>query len=412
MSSPNHSPQERRAARGLLSLARTAIPYVSLATLGLSVGFRGVAWPSIRTTFQLPLDAVGAWLITATAGSILSSFSAGYVASLIGVGPLLAISTAGVALGLFAYSLTPTWWLMVVTGLISGLGSGAAHVGLNAHFAAHLGARALNWLHACFGLGATFGPLIMTSILKAGLSWRWAYGIAGLWMGILALGFALTLSRWSGSTEEARRDPAHIGGARSALETLQLPVVWLSLLVFFAYTGVESTAGQWAYSLFTDERSVSEAVAGISMTVYWGGLAGGRLLLGPLADRTGTIPLLRICMIGVTVGAGLIWWHASDLVSFLGLALMGFAQGPIFPSLVSATPNRVSIGHVDNAIGFQVAAASLGAAALSSVAGGLASRLTLEVVPPFMVGWAATMIVLHELTIHRARKASPDRQAH
>jgi len=402
-------PQQPQVVVHLLSLVRTAIPFASLATLGLSVGFRGVAWPSIRATFGLPLDAVGVWLITGTVGSILSSFSAGYVASLIGIGPMLAISTSGVALGLLAYSLTPTWWLMVLIGLLSGLGSGAAHVGLNAHFAAHLGARALNWLHACFGLGATLGPLIMTSILRAGLSWRWGYAGAGAWMMVLAAGFALTLNRWTGSTEEARRDPDHLSGTRGPVGTLQLPVVWLSLLVFFAYTGVESTAGQWVYSLFTDGRAVSEAVAGLWMTVYWGGLAGSRLLLGPLADRVDTVTLLRLCMTGVALGAGLLWWHTSDLASFLGLAMMGFAQGPIFPSLVSVTPRRVSIGHVDNLIGFQVAAASLGAAALSSGAGVLASWLNLEVVGPFMAGWAATVILLHELTLLQARSTSPGR---
>ena len=411
MSHPGRPGKELPPAGYLGKLAQVVIPYASLATLGLSVGFRGVAWPSIRATFGLPLDAVGVWLMTATLGSILSSFSAGYIASLIGVGPLLAISTSGVALGLLAYSLTPSWWLMVLTGLLSGLGSGAAHVGLNAHFAAHLGARALNWLHACFGLGASLGPLIMTSILRAGFSWRWGYGAAGAWMMVLAAGFALSVNRWTGSTEEARRDPGHLSGTRSVTETLQLPTVWLSICVFFAYTGVESTAGQWVYSLFIDARSVSEAVAGLWMTVYWGGLAGGRVLLGLLADRVGTISLLRVCMIGVTLGAGLLWWHPSDLISFLGLALMGLAQGPIFPSLVSVTPRRVSIGHVDNLIGFQVASASLGAAALSSGAGVLASGLTLEVVAPFLVGWAATVVILHELMLRQVRRKSPRRPA-
>lgn len=390
----------------LASLARLAIPFMSLGTLGMSVGFRGVAWPSIRSTFSLPLDAVGSWLVVATVGSIISSFSAGYVASLVGVGPLLAISTSGVALGLLAYALTPTWWMMVLAGLVSGLGSGAAHVGLNAHFAANFRTRGLNWLHACFGLGAMLGPVVMTSILGAGRSWRWGYGAAGAWMMVLAACFALTPDRWSGSTEEARRSPDHVADSHGTLETLRLPIMWLSLLLFFAYTGVESTAGQWAFSLFTDGWAVPEAAAGVWMTVYWGGLAGGRLLLGPLADRIGTITLLRVCMICVTLGAGLIWAHPANLLSFLGLALMGFAEGPIFPSLVSATPHRLSIGHVDNAIGFQVAAASLGSAGLSSAAGVLASRLSLEVVGPFMFFGATGVAVLHELTIRSARHQS------
>ena len=381
-----------------------ALAYAAFATLGLSVGLRGVAWPSIRSTFGLPLDAVGTWLLAATAGSILSSSNGGYVASLLGVGPLLAISTLGTALGALGIGLTPTWWMMVLAGLVSGLGSGAMHVGLNAHFAAHFGAGALNWLHACFGVGATFGPLVMTSILSAGLSWRWAYGVTGAWLVLLALFFVLSVERWSGSSEQARDGPEQDEGAKHGLETVKLPIVWLTLLLFFAYTGVESTAGQWAYSLFTEARSVAEGTAGLWMTVYWGGLAGGRLLLGSVAERVGTDSLLRLSMVCVTLGAVLIWWQTADLLSFLGLALMGLAEGPIFPSLVSVTPRRISAGHVDNAIGFQVAAASLGAAALSSLAGVLAKQVTLEIIGPFLVFWAVAMLVLHELTLHRARE--------
>lgn len=398
-----------RASHGLPRVGRlspraqVAIAYAAFGTLGLSVGFRGVAWPSIRSTFDLPLDAVGAWLLAATAGSILSSFNGGYLASMLGVGPLLAISSLGTALGALGISLTPTWWLMVLAGLMSGLGSGALHVGLNAHFAAHSGAGALNWLHATFGIGATLGPLVMTSILSAGLSWRWAYGATGAWLALLALFFVLTVEKWSGSAEQAQKGPGHGEGAEQGLDTFKLPIVWLTLLLFFTYTGVESTAGQWAYSLFTEARAVAEGTAGLWMTVYWGGLAGGRLLLGSIADRLGTDSLLRLSMVCVLLGAALIWWQTAELLSFLGLALMGLAEGPIFPSLVSVTPQRLSAGHVDNAIGFQVAAASLGAAALSSLAGVLAKWITLEIVGPFLFFWSAAMLVLHELTLHRAR---------
>jgi fucose permease len=392
-------------------LIPTAIAYASLATLGVNVGLRGVAWPSIRATFGLPLDAVGVWLIAATAGSILSSFNGGLVASVIGVGPLLVISSLTAMLGLLGSGVAPAWWALVLAGLLTGLGGGTIHTGLNAHFAANRGVGAMNWLHACFGIGATLGPLMMTAVLRAGLSWRWAYGVAGAWMGLLGVGFALTLRRWRGSTEKAAEAERSDALARSRLDTLQLPIVWLSLLLFCTYVGVESTAGQWAYSLFTEARSVTEEMASFWMSVYWGGLAGGRLLLGGVADRVGVVSLLRLCMLCVIAGAALICWHATDMLSFLGLALMGVAEGPVFPSLMSDTPRRVSTSHVDNTVGFQVAAASLGAAVLSSLAGVLAEKVTLETIGPFLLLCSLALFILHEVTIRRTEDTALQKPA-
>jgi asparagine N-glycosylation enzyme membrane subunit Stt3 len=62
----------------------------------------------------------------------------------------------------------------------------------------------------------------------------------------------------------------------------------------------------------------------------------------------------------------------------------------------------VDAGHVDSTIGFEVAAASLGAAALSGLAGVIAERKTLEIIGPFLVVGALIMFVLHELVVRRA----------
>jgi len=399
-----HTPRRVETAVRDTPIVQIAVAYAGFGTLGLSVGLRGVAWPYIRADFGLPLDAVGVLVAAATVGSIFFSFNGGLIASRIGVGPLLAVSSVAAALGLLGYGVTPAWWSMVLAGLVAGAGNGALHVGLNAHFAANHGVGVVNGLHACFGIGATLGPLVMRAILRAGSSWRWGYGAAGLTMGMVALYFAITHDRWSGSSEKVIGE--NQSGGRSSLETLSLPIVWVSLLVFFVYTGIESTAGQWAYSLFTEARSVAESTAGFWLSVYWGGLAAGRLILGRVVDKFDVASVLRLCILCVIVGAGLIWWSPADVLSFLGLALVGFAEGPIFPSLVSGTSRRVAAGHVDNTIGFEVTAASLGVAALSSLAGVLAARRSLEVIGPFLVGCAVLMFVLHEIVVRREKNTT------
>jgi fucose permease len=117
-------------------------------------------------------------------------------------------------------------------------------------------------------------------------------------------------------------------------------------------------------------------------------------------------------MVGALCGSVLIWTPAvlPSLhlpISFLGLALLGFAIAPIFPLSISDTPHLVGREHAPNAIGFQVAAASLGIAILPGLAGVLAQRLSLEVIGPFLVLLSLATILLHEISIQLARRRRP-----
>ena len=162
------------------------LAYVGFVSLGLPDGLLGVAWPSIRTFFHLPLDALGTLLVMFTVGYLVSSCSSGRLLARLNVGALLALSCVATAISLLGYALTPQWWIMVVLGLLSGLGAGAIDAGVNTYAATHYSARTVNWLHACYGIGATGGPVIMTSCARCRLSlavglWdrrRWADGLS------------------------------------------------------------------------------------------------------------------------------------------------------------------------------------------------------------------------------------------
>ena len=53
------------------------LAYVAFIALGMPDGLLGVAWPSIRTSFSIPLDAIGMLLTAAVAGYMTSSFFSG-----------------------------------------------------------------------------------------------------------------------------------------------------------------------------------------------------------------------------------------------------------------------------------------------------------------------------------------------
>ena len=375
------------------------LAYAAFVSLGLPDALTGVAWPSVRAEFGLSLDALGALTITGTTGYLLSSFSSGRILRGIGVGWMLALSCLATAISLLGYGAAPQWAVMVGLGLLAGLGAGAIDAGLNTYAAENFSPRSMNWLHASFGLGAAVGPLLMSSVIGAGQSWRLGYVIVGVAQLILASFFGYTRKEWHAHAEEAQAVPLP---SAPMMRTLLLPSAWLSILLFFLYSGLEFSAGLWLYTLLTEARGVQPVEAGAWVSVYWGGLTVGRLVSGVIVARIAVRTLLRLCMFTAILGVVLLWLNFAPWLSWAGVALLGMSLAPMFPSLISLTPARMGAAHAANTIGFQIAAAMLGGATLVGVFGLIADQFGLETLGPFLlivaVLLAAVYVILERQT--------------
>lgn len=376
------------------------IAYIAFISLGLPDGLLGVAWPSIRTTFVRPLSDLGMLLAALTVGFLTSSFNSGRLVTYLGIGKLLFVSSILVTISLFGFVLAPVWWMVVACMILLGMGGGAIDAGMNAYAAAHFSPRHVNWLHAFYGLGATLGPLLMTAVLISGQSWRWGYALVGIALSGMAICFGWTRRRWeNGTSATTASQPDAPRRTASARATLKRPLVWLSMGLFLIYTGLEVAAGQWAYSLFTEGRGVDPGIAGVWVSIYWGSLTLGRVVFGVAADRFAPGAILRVSMVTILLGSLLLWLNITPLLSFLGLALMGFMLAPIFPLLIAQTPARLGAAYATHAIGFQVAAANIGSSLGPGLAGILARAMGLEIIGPFLLVMALALFLLHEIVL-------------
>lgn len=391
-----------RSKIGLIILA-----YIAFISLGMPDGLFGVAWPSIRENFGLRLDSVGALFFAITTGYMLSSFFSGKIIARLGVGATLAASCALTASALLGYTLVPSWWLIVLLGVVSGLGAGAIDAGLNTYVASHFGEGLMQWLHASFGFGVTLGPIIMTAGLTLFDSWRLGYQVVGAAQLLLAASFLLTVRMWqNGGAPHAPEQERHLMEYHTPFgETLRQPVVWLNLLLFFLYTGAELSFGSWTYSLLTLSRDVPVGVAGLWAGSYWATFTVGRILAGLLTRSFGTANLLKGGFLVALGGSLLLWWNPFPQASIIAVSLIGFAIAPIFPGLVSGTRARVGEQHAANTIGMQIAAAGFGGAVVPSLAGVLAQNFSLEAIPVYLVGVFILLIGLY-LTVSRPHKVA------
>ncbi|HEX2906805.1 MAG TPA: MFS transporter, partial [Phototrophicaceae bacterium] len=223
-------------------LILVGIAYLGFIALGIPGTLLNIAWAPehMQKTFAVPIEAYGLLSIAGTIGYFIATFTSGRIISRLGIGKMLLISAIVTTIGLIGYAITPSWASVIAIALIMGVGSGLIDGGLNIYFAAHYSPRLMNWLHACFGVGATIGPWLMTSMITAGQSWRVGYAIvAGVYV-LLTVIFFLTRTWWQ--TPASAPAPATAGpttAPKQSRQVLLMPAVWIGVALFFAYGGLE-----------------------------------------------------------------------------------------------------------------------------------------------------------------------------
>ena len=383
----------------------TLLAFLAFISLGLPDTLLGVAWPSIRATFVRPISDLGQLLACGAAGYLLSSFLGGEIVRRAGVGRLLIGSTLLVAIALVGIAAGPVWYVLLPCAFVSGLGAGAIDAGINTFAAARFSPRVVNWLHACWGIGASISPLIMTAVIAGGRTWRIGYAVVACVMAIMFILFLLTRDVWridsdSGDSGVAAERAATIGQA------IRRPIVQGQMLFYFLYGGVEAGAGSWLFTLLSESRGFSIAMAGTIVGAYWASLTIGRIAFGQAAARISHLAVIRVGLLGALLATVLLILRLPEAVTVAGALLLGFMLAPVFPTIISDTPARVGAFYAPQAVGFQVAGAAIGIAAIPGAIGVLARRSSIEVLPICLVIGMVLLVALHEAIVAGVKRAS------
>jgi fucose permease len=174
-----------------------------------------------------------------------------------------------------------------------------------------------------------------------------------------------------------------------------LPATILSACVFILYCGLEASTGAWLFTLLTEGRAVSTATAGTAVSVYWGSLMAARVVFGLVHVRGPLSRWLVGCLTAILIGTIALSASSQAGVAIAAGAVIGFACGPVFPWLISLTPARLGAAHAANAIGVQIASASIGLTLLPTTVGIVGTSFGVDSMPVAITGIAILLIVAY-----------------
>jgi len=360
------------------------VALAAFVMLGLIDGGLGVAWPSLRQFFDRGVSELGLLLAFGSLGYLIASSGYGRLHVRWGTGTLLSSGSTLLFVGVCGYAVAPVWAVVAVSAVLLGLGGGLVDTGMNAHAALTFDVGSINLIHAGYGMGATLGPVVITLSLIATASWRWGYVAMAVLQLVTAAAIWARRAHWIGS-EPAQPSDAPQTRVRSSLILL--------VTLFFLYTGVEVATGQWAFTLLSEGRGLSTAAAGTWVAVYWAGLTVGRFGFGIVGTRLATSQILNGSMVVSLLGIAWLWWDPAGL-GVIGLPVAGLGFAAVFPTLVSLTPARLGREQSTKAMGYQLAAANLGAAGVPWLLGLVAEAQGVETLAPglFLAAVALTLV--------------------
>ncbi len=391
-----------------MSAASRRIDILSLATfvaLGLPDGMLGTAWPSMRRTLHAPVGDLGLVLIAYTAGAVAISAVVGGLIRRTGVAALLGAAGVIAAAAAAGFAGAPTFGVVILAGAVSGVAGGLMDSGLNIAVGMSGRRRLLNLLHGFYGVGTMIGPLVVTAAVVSG-SWRPAYlvllvvdvTVALLWLAARIAGEAPA----GGPDAASQAEPERAGPAQERRRSFPGAAAAAGVVVFFLYTGLEVSAGQWETTFARDHLHLSASAAGLATFGYWGALTATRIGLALLPRPPRNEVVVRVGTFFAVASAALIWWEPAAGVAIAGFVALGALLAGVFPALVALTPARVGGIWAPRLIAWQIGAATAGGAALSALIGALIEASGLTVLGPALTALAAVVaageVLLRRLT--------------
>ncbi|MGV9182165.1 MFS transporter [Arcanobacterium canis] len=335
-----------------------AIIYATFISLGLPDQVFGSGWPVIGPALGANSESAGVVSMMATFGTIISAMTSSRLLRRFGTFQVSAVSIALTAFSLLGYAVAPNFlWILALT-IPLGLGGGAIDSAMNSFAALHFSSSHMNFLHACWGIGASAGPLIMGFFLNIG-AWRGAYVVLSLiQLALLGL-FVLSRRVWESAPSAPTQADHEEESETSLSEHRRRGPLVPALLAFFVYSAVEVGAGLWGASYlvrrFATDPSVAAAWIGVMFIALTIGRVGAGISTKWISNRT----LMRVGFLVATCGA-VAMLGRSELGAALGLVLIGLGYAPIYPTMAKETSTRFGAIQTPRVMGLQIAAAYIG----------------------------------------------------
>jgi len=326
---------------------------------------------------------------------------------------LLLLGALGVmATAEIVYAFQPSWDVMLSVAPLAGFGFGTTEAVVGSFIiGSALGNAnvAMSRVEIFFGVGALLMPFAGAALISEGY-WESAFALVG---GLAAVTLLAWFFYWptilDRPQEEANRSEARFRTMPNRGRSL---VVLAACSVFFAvYVGFEMSFVHYLPSLLVNQNGLSESTASLSLSLFWGAMAIGRMVSGQAADRWGGGAYMLVTCLAAAVIFVLLGGFSSTWATFALTALGGLAMSGMF-AIALVFANRAVPGMTERTTSLLMAFGGIGGALMPRLTGWFLDEHGMEATRWLFAGFAVLMLavivwaLLSARALERARSAT------
>ncbi|KAK9458483.1 major facilitator superfamily domain-containing protein [Lipomyces oligophaga] len=386
-----------------LQVCRVFTVFAGFMLLGMNDSALGALVISLEDWYDKTYTIVSVCMLMPTIGFISASFLNTALHNLVG---RLGVSIIGVSCLIIAFSLecwAPPFPLLVVAYAIGGVGSGTIVAAWNVFIVSLENENELmGILHGFYGAGAILSPVIATALISTGVKWSYFYCIL-LGYGVFLLTSVVIVFRTESASKyrTENESPFHgtevsqqVNSKNALVEALNNKYTILACMFLFCYMGLEVSIGNWTVTFMVTERAGKRAEMGTVGSGFWIGFTVGRIVLGFITGRIGENVMITVYFI-FAIGFQLLYWLDNTIVgSAVGVALVGFFIGPMFPTAILAISRILPIHLHVAGVGFASAIGGAGSAVFPFITGAIAGNRGVWVLQPIALSLLIFMSLL------------------
>jgi fucose permease len=346
-----------------------ALTFAMFTMFAMTTDSVGMVIPEVTREFGLSLTQAGAFHYTTMAAIALAGILLGPLADRLGHKRTIVLGLALFAASSFLFALGTAFPVFLALLAVSGVAIGIFKTGalaligdISASTTEHT--KTMNAVEGFFGVGAILGPAIVTSLLAAGVSWKWLYVIAAtLCLLLLLTALLVRYPRATKPVEEA------IDVGRS-LRLIANPYALAFSVGAFLYVAVECAVYVWMPTLLAGYSGSAGILASYALSIFFVLRAGGRFVGAWMLGRfywTTVAAVFSLAILACFAGAGL---GGVGLAVWL-LPLSGLFMSVLYPTLnskgISCFPRSQHGAAAGVILFFSCAAAALGPLAMGAV---------------------------------------------